>query len=140
MFMKHHKEFYENVSTLVNQKQKGNTFNYADTYRKLSLYENKISSLNAELQLLKKENPLLHDKLQMNQVNLSKISSLNAELDLLKKEHTLLHDQLQMNQFNLSDNKEITSIKEDTHELKKFISIIKGEVHNMKNILLNKKK
>ena len=61
ILMKHYNDIYENVSTLVNQKQKGNTFNYAGTYRKLSLYENKISSLNAELDLLKKENTLLHD-------------------------------------------------------------------------------
>ena len=40
-----------------------------------------------------------------------------------------------MNQVN---NKEIASIKEDTKELKKLISIINGEVHEVKNILLGK--
>ena len=44
--------------------------NYVDTYRKLSIYENKISSLNTELNLLKKENTLLHDQLQVNQVHI----------------------------------------------------------------------
>ena len=43
-----------------------------------------------------------------------------------------------MNQVNLTDNKEIVSIKEDTKELKKLISIINGEVHEVKNILLGK--
>ena len=71
MFMKQSKDFYENVSTFVDQNQQESTLNYGDTYRKLSLYENKISSLNAELQQLKKENTLLHDQLQMNQVNIS---------------------------------------------------------------------
>ena len=64
----------------------------------------------------------------------NKISSLNAELQLLKKENTLLHDQLQMNQENLSNNKEIASIIEDTQELKKLISIIKGKVHDIRNV------
>ena len=43
-----------------------------------------------------------------------------------------------MNQINLKDNKEIASIKEDTQELKKLISIIKGEVHEVRNTLLGK--
>ena len=89
--MKQYKEFYEHVSTFVNQNQKESTFNYSDNYRKLSLYENKISSLNAELQLLKKEKTILND------------------------------------QLSISNNKEIASIKEDTQELKRVISIIKGE-------------
>ena len=105
MHMKHHKEFVENISTFVDQNQKESTFNYGDTYRKLSLYENEISSLNTELQQLKKEN-------------------------------TLLHDQLQMNQVHFSNNKEIASIKEDTQELKRLISTIKGEVHDIKKHLI----
>ena len=43
-----------------------------------------------------------------------------------------------MNQVHLSNNKEIASIKEDTLELKRVISIIKGEVHDIKNILIEK--
>ena len=52
MFMKHYNEFCENFSTFVVQNQDETTFNYNDIYRKLSSYENKISSLNAELQLI----------------------------------------------------------------------------------------
>ena len=62
--------------------------NYGDTYRKLSLYENKISSLNAELDLLKKENTLLHDQIQMNQVHISNnkgIVSIKEDAQELKR-------------------------------------------------------
>ena len=104
-FMNHSAELFEYFSTLVEQKQKENTFNYENIYQKLSLYKNKISSLNTELLLLKKENIFLQEKLQMNQVN-------------------------------LKDNKEIASNKEDTQELKKLMSIIKGEVHDIRNTLL----
>ena len=107
LFCKHYKEFYENASTFVDQNQQESSLNYDDTYIKLSLYENKISSLNTELQQLKKEN-------------------------------TLLHDQLQMNQVHISNNKEIASIKEDTQELKRVISIIKGEVHDIWKHLIEK--
>ena len=100
ILMKQYNNIYENASTLVNSKQKGNTSNYGDTYRMLSLYENKILSLNAELQLLKKENTLLHE------------------------------------QLNLSVHKEIIFIKEDTQELKRAISIIKEEVHDIWNTLI----
>ena len=101
--MKYYNDIYENTSTFIDPKQKRNTFNYGDTYRKLSLYENEISSLNTELQQLKKEN-------------------------------TLLHNQIQINQVHISNNKEIVSIKEDTQELKRVLSIIKGEVHYIKKI------
>ena len=104
MHMKHHKEFVENISTFVDQNQQESSLNCGDTYRKLSLYENKISSLNTELQLLKKENTILHNQ--------------------------------QMNQVHISNNKEIASIKEDTQELKRVISIIKGEVHDIKRHLI----
>ena len=105
ILMKHYNDIYKNASTFVSPKQKRNASNYANIYRKLSLYENKISSLN-------------------------------AELDLLKKEKILRHYQLQMNQVNLSNNKEIASIKEYTQELKRVISTIKGEVHDIKKHLI----
>ena len=65
----------------------------------------------------------------------NKVLSLNTELKELKNENTLLNDRVQMNEVN---NKEIASIKEDIQELKKLISIINGEVHEVKNILLGK--
>ena len=43
ILMKHYNDIYENVSSLINQKQKGSIFNYVDTYRKPSPHENKIS-------------------------------------------------------------------------------------------------
>ena len=104
MIIKYNKEFTHYFSTLVNQEPIEHNFNYEDTYRKLSLYENTISSLNTQLELLKKENTLLNERLQMNRVN-------------------------------LSDNKEKSSIKEDTQELKRLLSIIKGEVHDIRNFL-----
>ena len=104
ILMKHYKDIYENVSSLVKEKQKKSIFNYSETYRKLSLYENKISFLN-------------------------------AKLDLLKKENTLLHEQQRINKVNPSNNKEVVLIKEDTKELKRAISIIKGEVHDIKKHL-----
>ena len=36
-----------------------------------------------------------------------------------------------MNQVHISNNEEIASIKEDTQELKRLISTIKGEVHDI---------
>ena len=80
--MKHYKDIYENVSSLVKEKQKKSIFNYSETYRKLSLYENKISSLNAKLDLLKKENTLIHEQQRINKVNLSN----NKEIVLIKED------------------------------------------------------
>ena len=83
MIMKYIKQFDAYVERFVNQQHEKSYINYEDTYRKLLTYENQISSLNAELELLKKENTLLHDKLEMNQVNLSDIK----EIVQLKKTH-----------------------------------------------------
>ena len=83
IIMKYNKELFENLSSLVDRKQQINDFSYVNTYKKLPLYENKITSLNVELDQLKKENVLL---------------------------------QIQ--------NKVISSIKEDTQQLKTLISTI----------------
>ena len=99
ILLKYYNEIYENASTPVNQKQNMSTSNYDDICRKISLYENKISFLNAELDLLKKENTHLHEK------------------------------------HNLSGNKEISSIKEGTKELRKVMSFIKGEVRDLRETL-----
>ena len=49
VIMKQNKEIFECLSTLVRQNQKENDLNSDDTYKKLSLYENKITSLNASV-------------------------------------------------------------------------------------------
>ena len=94
MLLKQHeminKELTEYLLTLGNNNDQQTKYNYADTCRKLLLYERTITSLNTQLELLKKENLLLQ-----------------------------------------TYNKEIVSIKEDTHQLKTLISTIKGEVHDI---------
>ena len=41
-----------------------------------------------------------------------------------------------MNKLKLSSNGELASVEEDTQELKRAISIIKGEVHDIRNTLI----
>ena len=95
--MKHNKELSETSSSLVDRKEQINDLSYVDTNKQLSLYENKITSPNAELEQLKKENMLLQ-----------------------------------------TQNKEVPSIKEDTQQLKTLMSTVKGEVHNIHNLMNGK--
>ena len=84
-------------STLGDQQHKQNKCNYTDIYRKLSLYEHKITSLNTQLEQLKKENILIHIH-----------QTFNKEI-LSIKEYTQEFKEL------------ISNIKEEVHEIKKTL-------------------
>ena len=61
------KELTGYFSTLGNKKHNQNKYTYTDTYRKLSIYEHKISSLEAQVEMLKKQDIILHGELQLVQ-------------------------------------------------------------------------
>ena len=88
------KELTEYLSTLGDKNHKQNKYNYTDIYRKLSLYEHKITSLNAELDRLRKETILQETR--------------NKEIPLIKEDTKELKTL-------------ISTVKGDVHDIKKTL-------------------
>ena len=161
MIMKHKQELVKNFSSFVEQKLK---CDYNNILKNLSKYESKISSLNRELKLLKKENALLHQQ-KSQELNLecdydnilknfliyeSKISSLKTDLELLKKENVLLHQQkpqelnLKVNYNNILNNlslyeSKLSTLNTDLELVKKENAFLRQQLElNQDNLLTHK--
>ena len=78
-------------------------------------------------------------RLQLNKYQ-EMITSLQHKLSNVKLENINLHNKLkQINNQQLSEQY-VNIIKEETNELKQLISIMKGEIHDIKNVLVGQPK
>ena len=68
------------------------------------------------------------------------INSLQHELTEVKKENTNLNEKLKQTNDQQLSEQYVSIIKEDTNELKQLISIMKGEIHDIRNIIVGQTK